>query len=304
MARFKAQNALLKSVKDSISSFYLSRERYGPDADLAALRLALKENGRVSYVLREASQLFNKGPIPVALDIGGGTGALLKVLSEKVPIERKISSDIRISPGRIDGVEYVASDASQLTNSFARDSVDLILLLEVIEHLFDPDAVIKEIRKVLKPNGALLLTTPNLSSLTSRLALAWGFMPPSLEVSTERQFGRPFIDSGCPVGHIRVFTFRALREFMQFHGFEIIRMYTIPSPIFQPSTLPGIRYEPVLKPPEVGEPSESESSVRDLRSLAKIYNAIERLSVRLGRSLGTQIILTARKGENPRIAPP
>jgi len=43
---------------------------------------------------------------------------------------------------------------------------DVILFCEIIEHLLmDPVAVLKEIKRVLKPNGVLVLTTPNVSRL-------------------------------------------------------------------------------------------------------------------------------------------
>jgi len=43
---------------------------------------------------------------------------------------------------------------------------DVVLFCEIIEHLLmDPVAALKEIKRILKPNGALILTTPNISRL-------------------------------------------------------------------------------------------------------------------------------------------
>lgn len=43
---------------------------------------------------------------------------------------------------------------------------DVVLFCEIIEHLLmNPVAVLKEIKRILKPNGALILTTPNVSRL-------------------------------------------------------------------------------------------------------------------------------------------
>ena len=49
---------------------------------------------------------------------------------------------------------------------FASEEFEVVLFCEIIEHLLvDPVAVIKEIKRVLKPNGVLILTTPNVSRL-------------------------------------------------------------------------------------------------------------------------------------------
>jgi SAM-dependent methyltransferase len=49
---------------------------------------------------------------------------------------------------------------------FSNEEFDIVLFCEIIEHLLlDPVAVIKEIKRILKPNGVLVLTTPNVSRL-------------------------------------------------------------------------------------------------------------------------------------------
>jgi SAM-dependent methyltransferase len=49
---------------------------------------------------------------------------------------------------------------------YADETFDVVLFCEIIEHLLtDPVAVLGEIRRVLKPQGSLILTTPNVSRL-------------------------------------------------------------------------------------------------------------------------------------------
>ena len=48
-------------------------------------------------------------------------------------------------------------------------SFDVVLLVEVIEHLSDHQAAIGELARILKPGGCLILTTPNIMRLNSRL---------------------------------------------------------------------------------------------------------------------------------------
>ena len=74
-----------------------------------------------------------------------------------IPTERKVSR-----PG------WVAAD---LINDlpFRRESFDLVLMLEVIEHLPDIPHSLREIARVLKPGGIAIVTTPNRLNVISRV---------------------------------------------------------------------------------------------------------------------------------------
>ena len=52
-------------------------------------------------------------------------------------------------------------------------SFDVILLVEVIEHLENHRLALGELARILKPNGVLILTTPNIMRLNSRLHFLW-----------------------------------------------------------------------------------------------------------------------------------
>ena len=57
------------------------------------------------------------------------------------------------------------------------DSVDIIIAGEIIEHLINPFRMLKECFRVLKPHGRLILSTPNLNDLKSRLKVLLGHLP-------------------------------------------------------------------------------------------------------------------------------
>lgn len=58
-------------------------------------------------------------------------------------------------------VEYLAAAAEKIDDLFGADSFDLVVSLETIEHLAEPEAFLAAIKKVLKPNGILILSCPN-----------------------------------------------------------------------------------------------------------------------------------------------
>ncbi|WP_371580547.1 methyltransferase domain-containing protein [Streptomyces sp. NBC_01314] len=105
------------------------------------------------------------------------------------------------------------------------ESADAVLFSEVIEHLVDPDAALDEIRRVLRPGGHLMLSTPNLAAWYNRALLLAGVQPVFSEVSLRGIHGRPGREV---VGHLRLYTARALREFVSASGFEVVRLRGAP----------------------------------------------------------------------------
>jgi SAM-dependent methyltransferase len=94
---------------------------------------------------------------------------------------------------------------------------DVVIMSELIEHLVDTDAAVDEARRVLCPGGVLLLSTPNLAAWFNRGLIGLGIQPVFSEVSLRGIYGRP---GHQVVGHLRLFTRRALVEFLTDRGFE------------------------------------------------------------------------------------
>jgi len=86
---------------------------------------------------------------------------------------------------------------------------DCVVLGEFIEHVYEPEKLLRETRRVLKKGGSAIITTPNLARLNNRFKLFFGGYPQYLECSTDG------------AGHIRLFTFSKLVEMAQTKGFQV-----------------------------------------------------------------------------------
>jgi hypothetical protein len=82
----------------------------------------------------------------------------------------------------------------------------------------------------MNSHGQFILSTPNLASYVNRLILLLGYQPYNVEVSTEFLAGVPLraYTFTKPIGHIRPFTLRALKEVLSYHGFKIVKVMGAP----------------------------------------------------------------------------
>jgi 2-polyprenyl-3-methyl-5-hydroxy-6-metoxy-1,4-benzoquinol methylase len=92
---------------------------------------------------------------------------------------------------------------------FTSGSFDAVYCAEVIEHVFNPSAMVAECHRVLKPKGTLFITTP-FHGLIKNLAIA--------TIGFERHF-----DVEGP--HIRFFTNKSLLSLLRRNSFVIQRVF-------------------------------------------------------------------------------
>ncbi|MGV9883246.1 class I SAM-dependent methyltransferase [Streptomyces sp. NPDC003006] len=162
------------------------------------------------------------------LDIGCGDGTAAATAAPLLAGHRVIGVDwsqdaLKRAHARL---PYVVR--GELTDGglpFADGAADAVLFSEVIEHLVDPDSALDELRRVLRPGGHLMLSTPNLAAWYNRGLLLAGVQPVFSEVSLRGIHGRPGKEV---VGHLRLYTARALREFVAASGFTVVRLSGAP----------------------------------------------------------------------------
>lgn len=60
-----------------------------------------------------------------------------------------------------DGLEYFTSDAKDLRNHFLENSFDLVISVETIEHVENPVGFLEDLRRLVKPDGVIIISCPN-----------------------------------------------------------------------------------------------------------------------------------------------
>jgi ubiquinone/menaquinone biosynthesis C-methylase UbiE len=157
------------------------------------------------------------------LDFGCGPGALLYVVSQSNPTVKGVGIDLaqpqidfanqQVRP-RLPGrdVSYLAVSLDQPNLPFEDESFDVVTIAEVIEHVhpFDSLKSMLELRRVLKPGGRIIVTTPNYRSLWPLIELLLEWLSP---VKYREQ-------------HISKYTPSSLVRFVETCGFEVTKAKT------------------------------------------------------------------------------
>ncbi len=148
------------------------------------------------------------------LDLGSGEGAVAEFfqnhgcdviafdISEKA-LEKAKLRGLKIAQGDVEG-----------KLPFKDHTFDIVFWGDNVEHLFLPEKTLKEIFRILKPNGRLILSTPNMGYIRYRIYyLVHGMLP-----QTEWYGKYPWLWE-----HIRFFNKKIMKQFLSTNGFKLTK---------------------------------------------------------------------------------
>ena len=150
---------------------------------------------------RQAAWLLRDGPITDLLEIGCGPGLFLAE-ARRLGVATAIGVDLNpwaIAAARARGIDARLGTIEAIP---ATTRFDAIVMLDVLEHVREPLPFLAAVRARLRPDGRLLLMTPNIRSLLARLS------------------GRRWVSLKIPE-HVRYYSPRGIRAVLGAAGFEV-----------------------------------------------------------------------------------
>jgi SAM-dependent methyltransferase len=188
-------------------------------------------------------RLLAPAPHTLLLDCGCGDGSYSQSVGHLLGTSQVYGVELNAGQARAaqdNGVRILRADVNQAI-PLRSNSIDTLITFNVLEHLVETQCFLRELYRVLRPGGLLLLNTPNLASWHNIAALVLGVQPfsgPNITSMTEsdvpivrrmhrRVYGLPEeqaeLDTAEPERHrhIVVVAYRSLRRAMQQAGFQI-----------------------------------------------------------------------------------
>lgn len=145
------------------------------------------------------------------LDIGCSTGYFGKLLKDQgaYVVGVDISADA-IEDAKKNLDEALVLDVNIERLPHKKGEFDIVVAAEVIQFLYNPEMVLRELNRVLKDDGKLVITTPNLLYWGNRLKFLKGeFVYQKIGVFDE--------------GHVHFYTNETLKEDLKKSGFKIVK---------------------------------------------------------------------------------
>lgn len=152
------------------------------------------------------------GKYPAALEIGCGYGDTLCYLKKKGYVDWVAGIELnpeaaKNSSERLDF--FLEGDVQSIPLPFEDNSIDLILCLDVLEHLVDPWSVLRKLHNLLKPGGVIICSIPNVRNFRVLLPLVimgnWKYQKYGILDKT----------------HLRFFTKKSSIQLIKHAGFKI-----------------------------------------------------------------------------------
>jgi 2-polyprenyl-3-methyl-5-hydroxy-6-metoxy-1,4-benzoquinol methylase len=135
-----------------------------------------KEGKYFGFARQEIAPLL-PDPVRRVMEIGCGAGATLSWLKSIRQIEYAAGIELMAAPAeeaRAVCEEVLVGDVERIDLPFQPASFDLILALDVLEHLVNPWALVPRLHALLRPGGHLIASIPNVAHYSVSLPLLRG----------------------------------------------------------------------------------------------------------------------------------
>lgn len=224
---------MTKDIKDFYERYWTQREVDGRLHILENMWIPQRINIATSFV-----KYVKNDEVLTCLDVGCGEGTLGKTLKAKFGDKCFLAgidiSEIPLKYAKEYYQEIYQADieSTDLAALLNRRQFDYIICLETLEHLFEPEKILRQFAKLVKKDGYLIISFPNITWWRFRIDILRGNFPKDYTLLH-------------PSEHIQNYTLNSMTALLKENGFKILDIggQFIPPRFIRPYRL----FLPILK---------------------------------------------------------
>lgn len=235
------------------------------------------------------------------IDLGCGTGYYLYLLNN-LAISLKLTGfdndkralDEAKNTLNNKKIDFIAGDMHKMP--FKNNTFDKAISSEVLEHLRNDDVALKEIFRILKPGGILVLSVPSIN-----YPFLWDPVNWVLQHFFNSHIKTGFF-SGIWFGHIRLYSFNELKNKIERAGFKIekaeeLTYWCLPFNHYLVNIVARLLYDVKISPKIADNLSKFKESKKPLiiDLMFRFVNKLDNLNEIIPLSNGVNVFVKAKK---------
>lgn len=209
-------NSARRNIDESIKNLYLTDEYIIKNPSLHEEDSPWKVS-KITPLVDRFIGLINKDAVNL-LDAGGGAGIILKAVSTYIEESYRTKVNkfaLDLSPGMLEVQQRHIPDLKKALNedirktSLGNKEIDLTLMIDLLEHVYNPSEALKEVRRI---SNFVIFKVPLDDNALSRI---WNFV----------KRGKPSQDAIETIGHINIYNAAKLKRQIEKHTGQILDFY-------------------------------------------------------------------------------
>ena len=160
------------------------------------------------------------------VELGCGNGEALRYAQLRYGFTRALGLDIALNERKVysdQNAEMILQSSNLNENlEIESDSVDCLIAMMVIEHLFDPFHIFTEIRRILRPSGLAIVNLPLVTGMKNRIRLLSGSLP-----VTSVPFGQWMLDREWDGNHLHYFSLKSIELLLAACGLVMVEKQAV-----------------------------------------------------------------------------
>ncbi len=176
------------------------------------LLIKYSNNGAIANLIPQNSKV---------LDFGCGDGTVASLFLEKNCEVTGIDvSKVALSSVQKKGIKTIEWDLNKVPLPLRKESFDVAVFADILEHLIDPVSILKEAHRLLKRGGRVIIYIPNFARFSNRIKMLKG---DPIDILHWEKYGDE-------VEHLHWFTKPKLKYLISNIGFKKIRFAPVGLP--------------------------------------------------------------------------